>query len=180
VLRRGPASSPPRHVTKPHVLARHLLALVLPVTVTIVVPWLVLAGSGGTLGWDLRFRLNVLVVALGCASIAVGLAFVVWTVSLFVRVGRGTLAPWDPTQRLVARGPYRRVRNPMISGVGGILLGEVLIAGSLWLALWFAIFAALNAVYIPLVEEPGLRRRFGDDYRAYAEEVPRWVPRLRA
>ena len=180
MLRRGPASSPPRHVTEPQLLARHLLALVLPATVTIGVPALVLGGSGGTLGWDLPFPLNVLVAALGCASIAVGLTFVVWTVSLFVRVGRGTLAPWDPTQRLVVRGPYRRVRNPMISGVGAILLGEVLIAGSPWLALWFAIFAALNAVYIPLVEEPGLRRRFGDDYRAYVEEVPRWLPRLRA
>jgi protein-S-isoprenylcysteine O-methyltransferase Ste14 len=161
-------------------LARHVFALVLPVTVTIVVPALVLAGGGGTLGWDLPFPLNVLVIALGCVSIAVGLAFVVWTISLFVRVGRGTLAPWDPTQRLVVRGPYRRVRNPMISGVGAILLGEVLIAGSPWLALWFAIFAALNAVYIPLAEEPGLRRRFGDDYLAYEEDVPRWIPRLRA
>jgi protein-S-isoprenylcysteine O-methyltransferase Ste14 len=161
------------------VFARHLFALVMPATVTIVGPALILAGSGGSLGWDLPFAWNVLIVALGCASIAVGLAFVVWTISLFVRVGRGTLAPWDPTQRLVAQGPYRRVRNPMISGVGAILVGEVLIAGSPWLALWLAIFAALNAVYIPLVEEPGLRERFGEDYNAYSDAVPRWLPRLR-
>ena len=160
--------------------ARHLFALVMPVTVTIVGPALVLAGSGGTLGWDLPFPWNVLIVALGSASIAVGLTFVVWTISLFVTVGRGTLAPWDPTQRLVAQGPYRRVRNPMITGVGAILVGEVLIAGSPWLVLWFAIFAALNAVYIPLVEEPGLEERFGDDYIAYVDRVPRWLPRLRA
>jgi protein-S-isoprenylcysteine O-methyltransferase Ste14 len=160
------------------VFARHLFALVMPATVAIVGPALVLAGGGGRLGWDLPFPWNVLIVALGCASIAAGLAFVVWTISLFVRVGRGTLAPWDPTQRLVAQGPYRRVRNPMISGVGAILVGEVLIAGSPWLALWFAIFAALNAVYIPLVEEPGLRERFGEDYNAYSDAVPRWLPRL--
>jgi protein-S-isoprenylcysteine O-methyltransferase Ste14 len=161
------------------VFARHLFALVMPATVTIVGPALILAGSGGRLGWDLPFPWNVLIVALGCASIAVGLALVVWTISLFVTVGRGTLAPWDPTQRLVAQGPYRRVRNPMISGVGAILVGEVLIAGSPWLALWLAIFAALNAVYIPLVEEPGLRERFGEDYNAYSDAVPRWLPRLR-
>ena len=152
----------------------------MPATVAIVVPALIVAGEGGRVGWDLPFPWNALIVALGCASIAVGLAFVVWTISLFVRVGGGTLAPWDPTQRLVAQGPYRRVRNPMISGVGAILFGEVLIAGSPWLALWFAIFAALNAVYIPLVEEPGLRERFGDDYSAYADAVPRWLPRLHA
>ena len=27
------------------------------------------------------------------------------------------------------------------------------------------------------VEEPGLQRRFGDDYRRYKANVPRWVPR---
>ena len=58
---------------------------------------------------------------------AAGLAMLVWTVTLFVRVGRGTLAPWDPTRRLVARGPYARVRNPMISGVLAIIVGEAAI-----------------------------------------------------
>jgi protein-S-isoprenylcysteine O-methyltransferase Ste14 len=29
-----------------------------------------------------------------------------------------------------------------------------------------------------LVEEPGLERRFGDSYRAYKANVPRWIPRL--
>ncbi len=33
-------------------------------------------------------------------------------------------------------------------------------------------------VYIPLIEEPGLARRFGDDYRLYKNNVPRWLPRL--
>jgi protein-S-isoprenylcysteine O-methyltransferase Ste14 len=34
-------------------------------------------------------------------------------------------------------------------------------------------------VYMPLVEEPGLKRRFGEDYETYAANVPRWLPRLR-
>ena len=40
-------------------------------------------------------------------------------------------------------------------------------------------FLAVNAVYMPLFEEPGLQRRFGKDYEAYAANVPRWLPRLR-
>jgi protein-S-isoprenylcysteine O-methyltransferase Ste14 len=94
-------------------------------------------------------------------------------------VGKGTLAPWDPTSRLVVRGPYRHVRNPMISGVLGILLGEAVLLGSVPLLVWFGLVLALNAVYMPLVEEPGLRSRFGEDYETYKANVPRWVPRLR-
>ena len=58
--------------------------------------------------------------------IAFGFALPVWTVKLFVTVGQGTLAPWDPTSKLVVRGPYSHVRNPMITGVACILAGEAL------------------------------------------------------
>jgi protein-S-isoprenylcysteine O-methyltransferase Ste14 len=152
---------------------RQLRAIVLlPVTVTIVVPALVL--------WGDEIALAALPLAtVGAALIAAGLALVTWTVTLFARVGKGTLAPWDPTSRLVVTGPYRHVRNPMISGVLAILLGEAALLGSLALLLWFGAVFLVNAVYFPLVEEPGLRERFGADYDAYSANVPRWLPRLR-
>jgi protein-S-isoprenylcysteine O-methyltransferase Ste14 len=67
----------------------------------------------------------------------------------------------------------------MISGVIAILLGEALIFGSLPLLLWALFFGTVNAVYIPFSEEPGLAKRFGDEYRLYQRHVPRWLPRLR-
>jgi protein-S-isoprenylcysteine O-methyltransferase Ste14 len=63
-------------------------------------------------------------VLIGVALIAAGLALWLWTLRLFIRIGEGTLAPWDPTRRLVVEGPYRRVRNPMITAVLAVLLGE--------------------------------------------------------
>jgi protein-S-isoprenylcysteine O-methyltransferase Ste14 len=108
----------------------------------------------------------------------VGFALFAWCVALFARVGRGTLAPWDPTRRLVVVGPYRHVRNPMISGVLGMLLGEALVLGSRVVAAWCATFLVINQIYFVLLEEPGLVARFGDDYRAYRAAVPRWVPRM--
>ena len=150
---------------------RHLLAIgLLPGVVAGVVPALIVAGEG-LASWPL--------ILIGGAMLALGLALIVQTVALFATVGKGTLAPWDPTARLVVRGPYRRVRNPMISGVLCVLLGEALLFGSLALLVWFAFVFAVNAVYFPLVEEPGLRRRFGADYEAYRAAVPRWLPRLR-
>ena len=116
----------------------------------------------------------------GGVLICLGLVLMVATIRLFVTVGKGTLAPWNPTQRLVVQGIYRHVRNPMISGVSFILLGEALLAASLPLLCWFMFALIVNAVYIPLIEEPGLVKRFGDQYLAYKRNVPRWIPRLTA
>ena len=157
---------------------RHLLALALPVTVTLVVPALIV--DTGSIGWGVSWPLAAVPVLIGAALVGAGLILVGWTISLFVRTGRGTLAPWHPTRRLVLRGPYRHVRNPMISGVAAILLGEAVLLASAVLLAWFGVFATVNAVYIPLVEEPGLVRRFGDEYRTYATNVRRWIPRLRS
>ncbi len=113
----------------------------------------------------------------GLALIAAGLALWVWTVRLLARIGRGTLAPWDPTRRLVVEGPYRHVRNPMISAVLCVLLGEASLFGSVALLLWFGVFFALNYVGFLAYEEPGLERRFGGEYLEYKRNVPRWIPR---
>jgi protein-S-isoprenylcysteine O-methyltransferase Ste14 len=112
------------------------------------------------------------------ALLVAGLVFFAWCVGLFARVGRGTLAPWDPTRRLVVVGPYRHVRNPMISGVALMLLGEAVLWGSGAVGLWAAGFLLINHLYFLLLEEPGLERRFGPDYRIYKANVPRWIPRL--
>ena len=160
---------------------RHIRAIVLlPGTVTVVVPAILLAtGDGVDWGWGLGGAGGALVVAFGVALAAAGLSLWAWTVRLFASVGQGTLAPWDPTSRLVAVGPYRHVRNPMISGVLAVLAGEALVLGSSGIAVWAAAFLAVNHVYFVLVEEPGLARRFGSDYEEYRRQVPRWIPRLR-
>jgi protein-S-isoprenylcysteine O-methyltransferase Ste14 len=106
-----------------------------------------------------------------------GFGLFAWCISLFARVGQGTLAPWDPTSRLVAVGPYRYVRNPMISGVVTMLIGEALLHGSRVIAIWAATFIVINQVYFVLLEEPGLERRFGAAYLEYKSAVPRWIPR---
>ncbi len=148
--------------------------LILPGTVLVLVPGLILWATGGPVG---PLRRPSVVVGLGAGALGLGLA--AWTMRLFATRGRGTPAPWDPPRRLVVAGPYRHVRNPMISAVLLILLAEALLLRSWALAGWLLVFAVGNAFYFPLVEEPGLRRRFGQAYLDYSAEVPRWIPRLR-
>lgn len=161
-------------------LWKHVRAtILLPFMVTVVVPGVILDFSGidGT-ALQRPVPWNVLTLLGAALLIGLGLALFIMTVRNFVQIGRGTLAPWNPTERLVVVGVYRHVRNPMITGVMCILLGEAIFFGSLSLLIWFALFVILNAVYIPLFEEPGLERRFDGDYLRYKENVPRWIPRM--
>jgi protein-S-isoprenylcysteine O-methyltransferase Ste14 len=116
---------------------------------------------------------------LALAAAVSSLTLIIWTVTLFMKFGKGTPAPWDPPQRLVIRGPYRFVRNPMILGVLFFLLAESIFFESWLLFGWMIIFFIGNAIYFPLVEERGLEERFGRDYRRYKEQVPGWIPRLK-
>jgi protein-S-isoprenylcysteine O-methyltransferase Ste14 len=149
---------------------RHARAIVLlPGAVAVVVPAVLIAREGA--------EFDPLRVVLGAPFVVAGFAMWVWTVRLFARIGKGTLAPWDPTERLVAAGPYAHVRNPMITGVLAVLVGEALIFGSGAIAIWTAVFAVINHVFFLAYEEPAVERRFGEEYRRYKANVPRWIPR---
>jgi protein-S-isoprenylcysteine O-methyltransferase Ste14 len=151
----------------------------LPGNVTIVAPAAILLLTGGPdPGWGLGGVPAALVVAAGIGLIVVGFSLWLWTVRLFSAIGKGTLAAWDETSVLVVEGPYRYVRNPMITAVAVLLAGEALALGSVWILAWAAAFLTVNFTYFLRFEEPGLERRFGDPYRTYKRNVPRWIPRL--
>jgi len=165
--------------TKLAVFLRHLLAIVvLPITVAGLIPyWIaqkfgIQLEIGSTVG-------GVLLQLLGLALLGLGLILFLASLRQFVKEGQGTLASWVPPRQFVVNGPYRFVRNPMISGVIMFLLGEALVLLSMRHVVWATCFLALNLVYIPLVEEPGLKRRFGEPYREYCRHVRRFVPRFR-
>lgn len=160
-------------------ILRHLLAiLLLPFVVVVIIPrWLLRAWATSDTHWTSGTVAALVGHIAGIVVFLGGFGLFAWCISLFARVGQGTLAPWDPTSQLVAVGPYRYVRNPMISGVVTMLIGEALLHGSRVIAIWAAMFIVINQVYFVLLEEPGLERRFGAAYLEYKSAVPRWIPR---
>ncbi len=118
-------------------------------------------------GWQIAGML------LGASGAALALACIL----TFVFVGRGTPAPFDPPRRLVLRGPYRLVRNPMYLGAGLALAGAALFYQSIPLLGYAAVFLFLTHVFVVSYEEPTLRRTFERDYEAYCRRVGRWWPR---
>ena len=111
-----------------------------------------------------------------------GGALMLTCVFQFAWNGLGTPAPFDPPRRLVVRGPYRRMRNPMYVGMGVFLIGEALVFRDIareMLIMTGLCWAAVT-LFIVIYEEPTLRRSFGADYEEYCRHVRRWIPRLTA
>ena len=152
--------------------------IILPGTILVFVPSVILVATSNTRVSPGLVGPAQLLFWISMAAAAVGLFLAVWTVTLFIKFGQGTPAPWDPPRKLVVKGPYRHVRNPMISGVLFLLTSEAMLFQSWPIFFWLTIFFFLNQIYFPLFEERSLEKRFGNDYLQYKKHVPRWVPRL--
>ena len=147
-----------------------LFTVIAPGTLAVYVPLTIAAGRPLATG---------AAAALAAIVFAAGAAIYLWCLWDFATFGRGTPAPIDPPRKLVIRGLYRYVRNPMYVGVLTMILGWVLCFPARDLALYGLVVAAGFHLFVVLYEEPALRRRFGPEYDEYRARVGRWLPRLR-
>lgn len=109
---------------------------------------------------------------------ALGVALTFSCVYGFIRMGKGTPAPFDAPRQLVIRGPYRIVRNPMYIGAATILAGIAIFYESPAMVIYAVLFVLAFHLFVVFWEEPTLRRKFGPDYIAYCHRVGRWWPAL--
>jgi protein-S-isoprenylcysteine O-methyltransferase Ste14 len=152
------------------VLRNLLFTAVMPGTVALFVPWLILTGNGA------RPEVTVWPAAL---VIGLGVTLYLWCLWLFATLGRGTPGPWDPARHVVDAGPYRWVRNPMYVAVFLVVGGEALAFLSVPLLAYLGVVALVVQLFVVGYEEPALTAQFGDGYRDYQRRVPRWIPRRR-
>ncbi|MDZ4710086.1 MAG: isoprenylcysteine carboxylmethyltransferase family protein [Saprospiraceae bacterium] len=154
-------------------LIKHLRDIViLTVTALLIVPWLLFRSSPEIIPGYLSIKILSMLLFMS------GLSLFSWTVYLFQKIGRGTLAPWSPKSSLITSGPYRVCRNPMICGVLLMLIGEGLWFRCDRILTWAVIFFIINTLFLILREEPFLEKKFGDEYRSYKSRVPRWLPKI--
>jgi protein-S-isoprenylcysteine O-methyltransferase Ste14 len=136
--------------------------LALPGTVAFLVPWL------------LRPRATPARPA-GLSLLAVGSALLLWCVRDFYIAGRGTLAPWQPPERLVMIGLYRVSRNPMYLAVLIILAGWAQTFASSVLWIYAGVVAVAFHLRVIVGEEPWLAQTHPADWASYRAHVPRWL-----
>jgi protein-S-isoprenylcysteine O-methyltransferase Ste14 len=144
--------------------------ILVPGTMAGLVPWFLLQSSGGVAFPTLSIWL------IGLLPLLFGIGLFLWCDGLFTFVGKGTLAPIDAPIFLVRDGPYQWVRNPMYISVLSIVLGEAILFHSFLLFGYTLLFWLVTHLFVVFVEEPSLRRQFGESYQAYLRTVPRWLP----
>ena len=122
---------------------------------------------------------NVISWLVSIPLMAIGVAATAWSVSHFLRV-KGTPVPFNPPPTLVMTGPYQFVRNPMLTGVFLLLFGIGFAIKSLSLVVLFTpLFVLANVWELKEIEEPELVKRLGEDYVAYRQRTPMFIPRMR-
>ena len=78
--------------------------------------------------------------------------------------------------RLLTEGIYARVRNPRYLEFMAFILAYVSFAN--FAGTWVLALLVFPATHVlVLMEERELRERFGAEYEAYCQQVPRWIPR---
>jgi protein-S-isoprenylcysteine O-methyltransferase Ste14 len=113
---------------------------------------------------------------IGVALIIMFSSFGLSSAYVMVKIGQGTPLPMDQTQKLVTKGAYNYVRNPMaIAGIGQGIGVSILFA-----SIHVFVYALLGAVVWHLVvrpiEEKDMVLRFGKAYEVYRDKVKCWVP----
>lgn len=147
------------------------MIVLFPGTVTVYIPYRIIdqTGISNPTAWSLTQYAATLLVSFGIVI----LLKCIWD---FAHVGRGTLAPFNETKRLIIIGLYRYVRNPMYVGVMFILLGESWFFLSIRLLVYTGICFIVANFFVIGYEENRLRFKYGKEYRRYCHLVRRWIP----
>lgn len=159
-------------------ILRHALSLIAPFLMCFILPGLVIRLESTIPSYPMISpTLNWVIV--GAVLIWLGFYLLIKTIAVFIKIGNGTIMPWDPTKKLILVSPYTYVRNPMILSLIIILFGEAILFGSIGIAVLAVLNFVINTIYFKYSEEPGLVKRLGNEYKEYMSNVPRWIPRLK-
>jgi protein-S-isoprenylcysteine O-methyltransferase Ste14 len=152
------------------ILKTLLFTLLAPCMVTLAVPYLLLRSRGEIFpkAWNSLHLTGIFI-------IVAGVAIYIWCAGDFISKGKGTPAPYDPPQALVAQGLYRFTRNPMYIGILTMIAGEALFFKSIALVMYATALLLLFHLRVTLYEEPALKRLFGESFDDYCRRVPRWL-----
>lgn len=141
-------------------------------------PFILLAGIVAGFGIDAIFPVDLLPVD---AQIWVGACVIVLSIAVMpfvLRLFRRHETSFDgrkPTDAIIKTGPYRLSRNPAYVASYLLQIGLAVIADNVWLLATLVVTVVITHYGVVRREEAYLERKFGDEYRAYAATVRRYI-----
>lgn len=154
-----------------------IFTLIVPGFVLGYVPY-ILYDAQGSFGIGILRNIGWLLIALGTLLYA-------WSVLNFLIEGNGTPAIWFTKQlkkligeepsKLVSSGLYKISRNPMYLGVLMIVFGQSILLESKSILIYTGILAVLFHLVVVFLEEPHLKKKYGEEYERYLKNTPRWL-----
>ncbi len=151
------------------ILKNLVFTLICPGTAAVYVPLLLSHG---------RTPVTPLTLAVSLVFFAAGTAIYLWCLWHFAFFGRGTPSAIDAPKKLVVRGLYKYIRNPMYVGVLTAILGWGILYRSGTLLGYAALLWICFQLFIVFYEEAHLRKIFGSEYDEYCTRVNRWLPKF--
>jgi protein-S-isoprenylcysteine O-methyltransferase Ste14 len=112
--------------------------------------------------------------------------YVIWPVGLFVFFIGMAIRIWAQQhlryrlkihKELTLTGPYQFVRNPVYIGTIMIFLGMTILFELPWLVPVTLIWSAAIYSLVIHYEELHLLARYGEPYKKFMSDIPRWIPR---
>jgi protein-S-isoprenylcysteine O-methyltransferase Ste14 len=113
-------------------------------------------------------------IVVGGTLAALAFLLAAWAMGTMMRAGT-PVEPWEPTERIVARGPYRFSRNPIYVSMLLLFLAVAVVVDSPWFYLALPALFLLLHTGVVLREERYLGLKFGEEYAAYTRRVRRWL-----
>lgn len=115
----------------------------------------------------------------GLALMAFGIPIALYCTAVLFIPWKSRPAPYDAGGIFTIAGPYCYVRNPFMLGVVLILWGEALFFSRIVMVVYAMIFTWCIHFWVVFFEEPTLSERFGEEYKTYRSNVPRWLPKFK-
>lgn len=152
---------------RPNVIVFPPVILVATVAFAVSLQWLVPLGLVTRIDPTYRWVVGTLITLAGVLTAMAGAA-------TLRRHGTNVL-PSRPATALITTGIYRWTRNPIYTGGAPVMVGIAIIFAIDWLPL--LMIPSWLALHFGVVrpEEKYLEQKFGDDYRRYCAQVPRYL-----
>jgi len=111
---------------------------------------------------------------LGWLLILLGLAIATVSIAMFRR-HKTTVIPKNIPSAMITNGPYRYSRNPIYLADASILLGFIVLKGSILGLIFLPLFIMVIQSRFIRGEEAGLAAEFPDQFKAFCASTRRWI-----